>query len=275
MNKIKMNWFYFVAISLLGFYILIITVALFYYNKKESFHQPNISFLPPQDVALFLKQDRDKYVQQMSTADLYARKCKTVPEYIDKISKCTLVFEPDERKTLVRCAHIADKFLLDYQYNIIHGKDIAKIPWKFALICNEYEEGLPHTREDIIFLSRSNIIGNDENIISTLIHEKVHIYQRYHPHIMKKVMERMGYTKSKSNLKYVLKRSNPDITDIIYVNPHTGREMVFVYRTATPYGITDVYDGSVQSIEHPYEQIAYDIANVYLQQYLKSIVNQL
>ena len=274
-----MDWFYLSTIGVLIVYIVIVVVTLLYYNKKELFQNKqfisSITFLTAEESVMFLQHDRDGYVKNLTKADLHARHSKTPREYLEKITKCTFSFEARERNLLTRCAYVADRFLENYKYNLIDCKDIAKIPWKFALICDQYEEGFPHTRENIIFISKSSLIGSEENIVSTLIHEKVHIYQRHNTEIMDKVLASKGYTICNSAEKYVLKRSNPDITDTVYINPYTGKKMIFIYKSDKPSNINDVYEGSIHSIEHPYEQIAYDIANAYLQIYLQNIVKQL
>jgi hypothetical protein len=274
-----MDLFYFSVIGVLIIYIIIVTIALLYYNKKESFQNKqfvsSITFLTAEESAMFLQHDRDGYVKNLTKADLHARRSQTPKEYLEKITKCTFSFQASERNILTRCAYVADRFLEHYKYDIIDCIEIANIPWKFALICDQYEEGLPHTRENIIFLSKSSLIGSEENIVSTLIHEKVHIYQRHNTEIMDKVLASKGYTICNSPEKYQLRRSNPDITDTVYINPYTGKKMIFIYKSDKPSGINDVYDGSIHSIEHPYEQIAYDIANAYLQIYLQRIVKEL
>ena len=147
---------------------------------------------------------------------------------------------------------------------------VSKLPWKFACTMNfkqyEYEEGFPHTREDIIFLS-SKIINNhiavyeeDENLTSTLIHEKIHIFQRKNPHIMNNFLKDQGY--KECNIKIENKRSNPDIDDKIYRSPASKECMYFNYRSSTPTKINDVFQSN-HSEEHPYEKMAYDIANEY------------
>lgn len=236
-----------------------------------------IIFLTGEQTANFLRLDKDAYVKKMSKADLFARQAKTSDDYIKIITKCTreLTFTPDETEKLIKCTRQADDFLMQSTY-LIDGKLVAKIPWKLALSCDAYEEGLPHTRDDIIFLSRETIKQTDEQLVSTLIHEKVHIFQRQNKLYMDRLLQTLGYKESiypSSDARFALRRSNPDITDVIYVNPETNKEMVFLYKTDKPESIDAVYQD--QFIEHPYEKMAYDIANRYLQGYLRGLVKQL
>ena len=53
----------------------------------------------------------------------------------------------------------------------------------------EYENGLPHTRSNIIFLSDKMIPETETpDFINTLIHEKIHVYQRQNESIIDNVL---------------------------------------------------------------------------------------
>jgi hypothetical protein len=234
-----------------------------------------IIFMTEQQTNEFLMKDSDGYVKQMTSSDLFARQAKTHDEYIKMISKCGQTFTPAETDKLVQCTRQADEFFASSGY-IIDGKLLQKITWKLALICGTYEEGIPHTREDVIFLSRDIVKYTSEDLTSILIHEKVHIFQRYNEEYMTELLVRLGYHVAGSTSgdpRYLLRRSNPDINDTVYINPETGREMIYLYRIDKPEFIDDVIKGA--DMEHPYEKIAYDIGNKYLQRYLKDIVGKL
>ena len=51
---------------------------------------------------------------------------------------------------------------------------------KIGFVCNNnYENGLPHTRGDIIILNKNKfMINSDIKNMKTLIHEQVHVYQK-------------------------------------------------------------------------------------------------
>lgn len=262
------------------------------YNKNKD----NIQFLTKDDVIILFNQDKDNYVKNMSIADLHARHIKNASEYINNIIKCVSEFNEIQMTKLIRCAKKADKFLKDYNYNnsiySILCEDIASIPWKFALtkkvyngrdqytnkeLSLEYEEGLPHTRNDVIFLSSyiiNDIISidkHDEHLVSTLIHEKVHIFQRYNPDIVHKIIEKLGFKEYEYHNK--LKRCNPDINDKCYVDSN-GIPLLILYNSMKPTGINDIKSDNY-TMEHPYEKMAYDIANAYTQQNLIDIMKTL
>jgi len=143
----------------------------------------------------------------------------------------------------------------------------------------EYEEGLPHTRQDVIFITSSIIPVSDEfadDLINILIHEKIHIYQRYNKKEIDNKIKAEGYmilpeSKINKDLLY-LRRSNPDIDNTIYYNPVNNKEMIFYYRTDKPNNISDILTNDF-SLEHPYEKMAYEIANYYSKKQLDKYIN--
>jgi len=198
---------------------------------------PRIRFMTYKDTANFLAKDNDRYVRNLTELDLHARNVKTHIDYLNNIDDTTISFTEDEKKLLVKCANNADKYLMDEKFaelkygKHLDGKEIAGIKWVFANtyanyskdVIKEYEQGLPHTRENIILLSK-NVLKYDElNLTSTLIHEKIHIYQRYNPELFDKIIKEMGLKeldkKSFRHAKYI--RSNPDTNNKLYYYPTT------------------------------------------------------
>ena len=257
------------------------------YENKEKEH---IKFMTFKETAEFLRNDRDGYVRNMSALDLHARHAKTYMDYIDNIEDTAITFTAEEKELLGKCADKADNYFkterfkeLEYA-NHINGNDIAGIKWIFANtyanhyndMIKEYEEGLPHTRENVIFVSK-NVLKYDElNLTNTLIHEKIHIYQRYNSNIFSKIIKDMGLLEldkgSYKSAKYI--RSNPDTNGKIYYAPDNTTKaakaakapdanvMVCLYRNDNPNSINDVIHKNYSN-EHPYEKIAYEIAENY------------
>jgi hypothetical protein len=249
----------------------------------------HIYFMTYKDTANFFANDADMYVRNMTDLDLHARKVKTHMEYINNIEDTAISFTEEEKDLLKRCAENADIFLRKESFKelkymkymkyaaYINGNNIADIKWVFANtytnrfndILKENEEGLPHTRENVIFLSK-NVLKYDEiTLTNTLIHEKIHIYQRYNSKIFDKIISEMGLKeldkKSYKYAKYI--RSNPDTNNKIYYAAAAADTaeidedsiMVCLYRNNKPNGINDVIHTNYAK-EHPYEKIAYEIA---------------
>ena len=272
----------------------------------------NIRFMTYKDTANFLAKDNDGYVRNLTELDLHARNVKTHIDYLNNIDDTTVSFTDEEKKLLVKCANNADKYLKDEKFAELNygkhldGKQIADIKWIFANtyanyskdVIKEYEQGLPHTRENIILLSK-NVLKNNElkeynelDLTNTLIHEKIHIYQRYNPELFDKIIKEMGLKeldkKSFRHAKYI--RSNPDTNNKLYYyakpvakdstatasdlwNTMTGsgsdakdynedNVMVCLYRNDKPNSINDVKHKNYAE-EHPYEKIAYEVAENY------------
>lgn len=264
-------------LSIIIIIIIIVIIIILYYNKCKN----KVTFLSKKESSLFLKKDNDNYIHDLNNVNLFARKVYSVDEYINKICNNTKDFCNKQKSRLIKCCEKADEFLSKFNYMGLNCKYIADINWKFAYTGNDYEEGLPHTRNDIIFLSHY-IIGNDvdnniitnESLISTLIHEKVHIFQRYNPEIMNILIKKMGYEiahLNEINPELIsLRRSNPDINQNIYKNKD-GILLLF-YNSNKPSGINDVYN-KISINEHPYEIMAYEIASYYNKNIWKKLCN--
>ena len=263
-------------IIILGLLVLGYMIYFLYPVPKNEYfiNNSHIYFMNYKETSDFLMRDPDKYIANMSEYDLYARKVGSFSEYKNIISKLTMSFSDEEKILLQKCTTYADNFFkstdfssTDY-YKFVNGYDLASIPWVFALTTKidnkEYEEGFPHTRHNIIFLSKQILLYNDIDLTNTLIHEKIHIYQRYNKELFKQIIKNMNYEsiEKKSNINYELIRANPDLDSNIYYDKHTNKDIVCLYKSKTPNSINDV-KYSYMNIEHPYEKIAYDIAGMY------------
>ena len=108
------------------------------------------------------------------------------------------------------------------------------------------------------------------DFINTLIHEKIHVYQRQNESIIDNVLsDKLKINKVvHSNTK---KRANPDLNRNTYKNPN-NEIMQCYYNSDNPNSIQDVtclHNNSVN--EHPYEFLAYTIANKYNDYLIKKI----
>ena len=250
-------------IYFLFFLIIIYLIYINFYIKHDIYFNSSI------ETQNFLLKDEDNYVNNFSFQDLHARKVKDKNEYFEIIKKNCLDFNETQKNKLIKCCKIADNFLYNYKNYYINGSNISKIKWIFSLIGNNYEEGFPHTRQNIIFLSNNVINNDDNNIIQTLIHEKIHIYQRYND--MTEIINLMNYkfSRKKYNIKNL--RSNPDLDDNIYKDSN-NKELIFLYKNDYPTSINDII-GNNFSIEHPFEKMAYDISYEYNKLYLDKYIN--
>jgi hypothetical protein len=237
-------------IYIVGFIIFILTFIIIIIVSKSTEKYTNyISnvYLTREESSNIIKNDSDNYIKNLSKYDLYARDVSMPEEYIYKIIEGCLNFTESQIEKLNSCSKIARKFFNN------------KYIWKFCLINNVYEEGFPHTRMDIIFLSPNIVNYTDDNLIKILIHESVHIYQRYNKTEINNYLQENGYTVSRRRDSEPFIRANPDLDEYIYKDKN-GVEMINKYKSSMPKGINDIIPSKN---EHPFETMAYEISEEY------------
>jgi len=172
-------------------------------------------------------------------------------------------FTDDQKRRIEKAAYDADNFFKSLQIDGLDTNLIRLIPWNICLTRdNDYEDGFPHTRGDKIFLS-TKLDMSHKNLTATLVHEKVHIYQRLYPQDTMSFLEHNGYYRWKQRFGVPRIRSNPDVDPWIYFNPKTKKPMVAYYTSDNPENINDITTAEHPELEHPFEQIAYRIDKKY------------
>lgn len=304
---------FFAALFALAFALVLQNARLYRHLTKESFFAVDlITFLSAPEIAVFLAADEDRYIANLTDADLHARKVPDLDRntYIQRIKETGVTLDALQRQRVSDAIKIVQAFLArpDNKRRVLHGirfEKLAVMPWKIAVTDDSltYEEGLPHTRSDIIFLSLPAISsagsGSIAALANTLLHEKIHIYQRQFPEEIQAALRAEGYKRyqlraerqgkyDKQKQDYQdnqdaiaeandsgedppdatdpperrnLVRSNPDLDPWIYLHPKTQRPMMAVYRSPTPKNINDVILAD-SAAEHPYESMAYEIAGM-------------
>jgi len=242
----------------IGFGITLIVFILFIFIYKGSYENfaNNITFMTKEESQIFMQKDEDYYIRNLSIYDLRARKVATNDDYLKIAINSCMDFNESQKEKLTYCCNEAIKFF-NNNYN-----------WTIALTNNTYEEGFPHTRGTVIFLSPLIINYTHTELTKTLIHESIHVFQRYNKEEMNKYLTSNGYSISRLRNKNSLIRSNPDLDEYIYKNKN-GDELIAYYRSEFPLSINDVHM-SVMSEEHPYEKMAYEIAD----EYIKSLMSK-
>jgi len=231
---------------------------------KEHFSEINlnVNFINKNDLINILKNDNDNYYKTFFKKDLDTRKIKSIEEYFNYIENSASDFTKEEIKKLLKCIKIADKKIDNIKLDWFDGKKANKIVWKIGCIKGTlYENGLPHTRNDIILISKDYLKNNDIRIIKTLIHEKVHIYQKIYISDTDKFIKYYNYTILKERDKDDNIRANPDLNNFIYKDNNNNINKA-IYNS-NPKNIEDItyYPINNQSYEHPFEKMAIDIEN--------------
>lgn len=251
------NLFFIIAF---GIALTVIILFIFIYKgTNEGFGDNQILFLSKEESQVLMKNDEDNYIRNLSIYDLRARKVKTNEEYLMIAINSCLDFNEIQKEKLKICCKEAVKFF-NNNYN-----------WTFALTNNTYEEGYPHTRGTVIFISPMIINFNNNELTKTLIHESIHIYQRYNKTEISNYLNYHGYSISRKRDKNSLMRSNPDLDEFIYKDKN-GNELIAYYKSEYPKSITDI-QLSVVSEEHPFEKMAYEIADNYIKSLMTKYKN--
>ncbi len=223
---------------------------------KELFTvKPGIVFLSKQETADLLRRDEDGFVKSLGGPDLYARKAKTAEEYLASAVDSAADFSDEERRRITRLIERLDMARLPLEKYGMDASKFDRLPWRIAKA--GYEQGLPHTRGDTIFLSQEVVNRPDTELRSTLVHEKVHVYQKAYPNDVAPFVRIIGYRPIGSRKEDPLVRANPDLDDKVY-RTMEGKVLGARYRSDRPKAIWDVQGDA--SSEHPYEMIAYAVS---------------
>jgi hypothetical protein len=248
-----------------------------------------VQLLSAADTKALLLSDPGGYVAGMTRADLAARGAQSTAEYLARSGKLAHEFTEAERRATVRAilsvqawltsAPRAGRTLLGVNF-----AKLAKLPWRVAATApagggaagggaaGAYEANLPHTRSDVVLIAPALIPSGDDTVsqkrfAATLLHEKIHVYQRAYPQDIAAALDAEGYVRKSPRASVALARANPDLDDWVYLDPEAGptkgKPMVALYASENPSGITDVTQANAAAFEHPYERMAYRIAAMY------------
>ena len=253
-------------INIILIVVIIILTYLNLYNifiikyKKEHIKLEKIGlYLNKEELYEYLKKDEDNYIKNFSNKDLTVRNVNNINEYYDNIKKACIDINEDSIRILNECIHKANNKLNKYKCIGFDGSKCANIQWKIGLINNNlYEEGFPHTRNNLIIIPKSSL-NNKESLINTLIHEKIHVYQKMYPGDMDKYTQYHHFYKKMRRGEVDDARANPDLDEWIY-NDSNNQSYMALYK-ADSTNITDVtfYPNNSHFYEHPYEKMAYDM----------------
>lgn len=95
--------------------------------------------------------------------------------------------------------------------NINKYNNFKNIKWIFVKINTNLENSFPHTIKNVIVLSNNFFNSLINYQINTIIHEKVHIYQRLYPEYINILYTNWNFFKIDISLNN--NRNNPDIKD--------------------------------------------------------------
>lgn len=208
--------------------------------------------------------DSSNFFQNMSEADLIARDAKDMIDYMQTYKDSFQTFSDGEKSRLLECIKQANN--LTKRYPNLHA-----IKWKFGKTTRTIEMGMPHTLRDTIILSPGFFQANKNDQVTTLIHEKMHVYQRYFPlPTHKLITSYWGFKVSDLQSQNRLQRNNPDLNSYTY--SYNDHDLLQLYNSDTPKNLRDSHatlstsdldlPSLINQTEHPYEIMACIISSI-------------
>ncbi len=145
---------------------------------------------------------------------------------------------------------------------------LRRIPWNVMVQTDPKVEGdLPHTHGQVIVLPPSYLSSaatTEAKCIRTLLHEKIHIYQRTFPAVCNSLytdfwqFSILGHVAS-DPWRALPRRSNPDINTLVYADEF-GKPILGLYATPDEPELTKITDAR----DHPHEMMAYLVCAILL-----------
>jgi hypothetical protein len=169
----------------------------------ELFSNKSIEFVNKNEIIEIL--NKINYFYKFNKIDYKVRNCYNRDDCINKYINNIEDFTDDQKNYLKDICNFIDNIFNDYtKFN--------NITWRFTKFNKNIESGYPHTHMDVIFLS-DNFFENKNKTenITTLLHEKIHIYQRLYEKNSRDFYNSLGFNKSKCICGYnMFHRTNPD-----------------------------------------------------------------
>lgn len=246
------------------FTIIIVLLLYYYYNSSvflEGFTKNDIYFLSKEELKNVLVNNFDNYYNKFNKIDLYARQSKDLNDYLSKMNNSIVDINNEEKNKLIMLINMIDNKTRVIKLPYLDGIKFNNIPWKFGIMeGNHFEFGLSHTRNDIIIISKENLQSkNIVDLCKTLIHEKIHVYQKIYPDDVEIYLSLHNFKKKRKINENDIIRANPDTDEWIYTQNDVEYKAEYIN---IPTNLLDVnyYPCNTQNCEHPFEKMAIDIS---------------
>lgn len=238
---------------------------------------------------------KDMQARNMQPRDRPIKNIEINEQYLIKCSNTAIDFSPSEKARCLKAIDAVNKDVAArHQEHFSNPKQamtkpfavdwelLNNLPWVIAKTGKmqnrngngnlqfanfEYESGLPHTRGSrlhdarVILLSESALSSDDDYLKTTLLHEKIHVYQHKYPHLADIAIKNANYRKTKIRLgDYPDVCANPDIDEWLYIGPK-GSPAIMQYNSQNGSTLSARSNGGVvmdhfdqvDEKEHPYE----------------------
>lgn len=253
---------------IITFIIIIYLIYLLFYIKTT-----HIKYLTCDEFITITKSS--DYFNNMNNYDLQVRKSNNKKEYLKTYQLGYQTFTIEQKIILLNIVNIINNIINKYT-------NFKNIIWTFVKIDTNLENSFPHTIENVIVLSNNFFYGSINSQINTIIHEKVHIYQRIYPEYINILYTNWGFKKtvftfnnSRNNpdIKYNYDYNNNLLIQLYNNNPHelydsntylinlqNNDKILINYNIIKQYDLPDI---SISKLEHPNEIMA-EIISLYL-----------
>lgn len=241
--------------------LLILTLVSFYLFFRFKIH-----VLCKKDAEHVLQQNADSYYETFTDVDLQLRGVANIEEYRHRIKDCCVE------------ATVGDTFRIGWAvvracFTLCRARmktdwfdsiKCAFSPWTIGIVddTGSYEDGIPHTRGEVIFITRETLRRPD--ITNTMMHEKIHTYQKTYPASVENYLRRFHFTPDINrrenislNGEYV--RANSDTNEVIYADKNKVLLKAVYLPNAETIRDVQFTPCNSQYCEHPYERMVYDI----------------
>jgi len=250
-------------------FLLGILVFLYFLNRYRHRHHHlgdvvndvtdvnNIEFVYPYTLP------ENSFVDNFTNLDLIARQSESIDSYKDLYNSSILSWTDNDKEILKNIVKQADTLINKY------FKKLNRVKWKFIQVRHYIENGYIHTIDDSIIVNDIFLRYTDlSEQIALAIHEKIHVYQRKFPEDCIRLLHSWGFTNT--NLSHPYIRTNPDTDRMIWM--YKGSPLFSIYVSKNPSSVMDVVtigntsnikvSKAVLHVDHPFEIMAYELANV-------------
>lgn len=217
-----------------------------------------VEFVCPEKLMRAIRRNHDFY-KRFCHADWKARHVKNWEEYMKKVEDVIGTFTESQKRKLKRAVEMAHEQLSTIKVEWFDGKKATRMPFKIACVHGTvYENGLPHTVNDMIILTSEQVSNSSiPELVRTLKHEQTHVFQRRFPAYAYNFIRQHNFSRLKRHTRFDQIRANPDTDGYIYMR--LGQVYAFPYREGTIRSLQSVKFKSHPRMEHPYEEMAYRI----------------
>lgn len=219
-------------------------------------------------------QTKTSFFERLTQYDLIARHAQSNEHYKRFYVNSIIAFTKEEKEILTDLIQKVNLFTR--KYPLLH-----KIPWNLVKLSKGVENDYPHTLDGYIMLPYDFVskhllekgqltTDSKKSLVKTLLHEKIHVFQRKYPYETRLLIEDLWEFKPVKENNDSLRRTNPDTNDTIYERHDSTCFQKYNHQLPTALSDSTINTECVELYEHPYEQMAYILSELLIDNTFKS-----